>query len=366
MLRGTARTVRYVRSWKDGGDVQVRQIRVEREGGVVPATLVSPRDVTARVPGWIAIGGVSRKGRFHPQLARFAEALASSGAAVLVPEIPEWRRLEVSPRVVAPTIRACVDRLKSLPEVIPGPFGAIGFSFGAPSVAVAVSRPELAEHISGIVLFGGYCSLERTLKCQLTGRHDWSGVDYSLSPDPYGRWVVASNHLTDVPDHEDAGDVAASLRQLAAAASGRRISAWEPFHDAMITDLRRALPPSRQSLFDCFATTSDEARPAVGRCSDIAAKLTEACRRVEPMLDPREELRQICVPTQVIHGHGDRLVPFTEGLRLMDELPDHCQRGVTVTKLFNHSADHAPPSPVTRFRESVKLFSALRTLVNTA
>lgn len=365
MLRGMARTARYVRSWKATADVEIRQLTVERGNESVPATLVLPKEAPEKLPGWIAIGGVSRRGRFHPQLSRFAEALASSGAAVLVPEIPEWTRLNVSPRVVAPTIRACVDRLESLPGVIPGRYGGIGFSFGAPSVAAAASLPEIREYMAGIVLFGGYCSLERTLNCQLTGQHEWSGVDYSLSPDPYGRWVVASNHLTDVPGHEDAGDVAAALRQLAAAASDQRISAWEPHHDQMISDLREALPSRRRSLFDCFATASDAARPAIDRCSEIATKLTEACRRVEPLLDPVVNLREVCVPTQVIHGHGDRLVPFTEGLRLMEELPSDCQRGVTVTKMFAHSADHAPPSPVMRARESVKLFGALRTLVNT-
>ena len=300
-----------------------------------------------------------------PQLVRFAEALASSGAAVLVPEIPEWRRLDVSMGVVAPTIEACIDRLKTLPEVIPSGFGVVGFSFGAPSVAAAASRADLVDDIAGMVLFGGYCSLERTMNCQLTGQHEWSGVGYSLSPDPYGRWVVASNHLTDVPGHEDAADVAQALHRLASAASGKRIAAWEPYHDPMIADLREALPARRRPLFDCFATTSDSPRPAEESCSEMARKLSEACRRVEPLLDPGSNLKKIRVPTQVIHGRGDRLIPFTEGLRFMKGLPDQCQRGVTVTRLFNHSADHAPPSPTTRMWESAKLFGALSTLVNT-
>jgi pimeloyl-ACP methyl ester carboxylesterase len=365
MLQGMARTGRYVRSWKQGADVQVREISVERVDGEVPATLVLPREYSGRLPAWIAIGGVSLRGRSHPQLVRFAGALASSGAAVIVPEIPEWRRLDVSPRVVAPTIQACIDCLKTLPEVIPGGFGVIGFSFGAPSVAAAASRPDLVEDIAGMVLFGGYCSLERTMKCQLTGQHEWSGVGHTLSPDPYGRWVVASNHLRDIPGHEDAADVAQALHRLASAASGERISAWEPYHDPMIADLREALPACRRRLFDCFATASDAARPEAEECSEMASKLSEACRRVEPLLDPGANMQKIRVPTQVIHGRGDRLIPFTEGLRFMEALPDDCQRGVTVTKMFAHSADHAPPAPMTRLWESAKLFEALRTLVNT-
>src|SRR5690606_13815038 len=162
-------------------------------GGVrIPATLILPTRRPGPLPAWIALGGISRMGRFHPQLMRFAEALASSGAAVVVPEIPEWRNLEVAAGPAAPTVRGCLDLLRTRREVCPGKVGLIGFSFGAPQVAIAAVKEDLAPHIAGIVLFGAYCSLERTLGCQFTGRHEWDGVEHELDPDPYGRWVVGS------------------------------------------------------------------------------------------------------------------------------------------------------------------------------
>ncbi len=332
----------------------------------MPATLLLPRAPRpTRLPGWVAVGGVSRMGRFHPQLVRFSESLAASGAAVLVPEVPEWRCLSVTPKVIGPTLRASIDALRERPEVLPGRFGAIGFSFGAPGLAIAASDERIANEIAGIVLFGGYYCLERTMRCMLTGRHEWEGVDYALDPDPYGRWVVASNHLTAVPGLEDATDVADALRRLAAAASGQRISAWEPHHDRMIDALRAALPASRQQLFDCFATASTAARPEQERCADVATRLAAACRRVDPLLEPGTTLSTVDVPTQVIHGHGDRLVPFTEALRLMGGLKTHTRRGATVTRLFNHSAEHAPAALRDRLTEQARLFGALRRMINT-
>lgn len=365
-LRGTLRTVRYARSWKGGAQhVQSTQVKLRREGKAIAATLVLPSETDGPFPGWIALGGVSRKGRFHPQLNRFAEALASTGAAVIVPEIPEWRRLSVCPSVTEPTVRACVEYLNGSPLVVPGRYGAIGFSFGAPSLAVAASQDDLAPHIGGVVLFGGYCSLDRTLRSMIAGQHDWEGARYSLDPDPYGRWVVAANHLTSVPGHEDAADVATALRTLAEAASGQRISAWEPHHDPMIRQLRATIPECRQPLFDQLARSTDSPVPDRDAGLELADKLGKACRRTEPLLDPADALSRVTVPTQVIHGHGDRLVPFTEGLRLMDALPESARRGTTVTRMFNHSKDHAPADPVERVRETAKLFGALRRLINT-
>ena len=358
--------MRYARSWKEPPQVERREVAILRDGVAVEATLTLPRaSRSGRLPGWIAVGGMSRMGRFHPQLVRFADALASSGAAVLVPEIPEWRRLQVSPEASLPTVRAAVEFLNARPDVEPRRFGVIGFSFGAPGVALAASHEEVAQHMAGIVLFGGYCSLARTVRCMLTGEHDWEGVDYDLNPDPYGRWVVGSNHLTRIPGHEDAGDVADALRRLAYEASGRRVSAWEPCHDRMIRDLRCSLPQRRQALFDHFATPSTSDRPNSEAACDLAGRLAEACRRAEPLLDPAHGLAGLRVPTQVIHGQGDRLVPFTEGLRLMESLPAASQRGVTVTPLFNHSKDHAPESAIDWVVENARLFGALRRLINT-
>jgi len=365
MLRRLLRTARYARSWKSDAEVRTLETEIDRDGEKVPATLVVPSESPAPLPAWIALGGVSCMGRHHPQLVRFAGALASSGAAVLIPEIPEWRRLEMAPAAVAPTIRGSIDHLRGRPEVAPGPLGLIGFSFGAPQVAISASRDDLGEDIGGIVLFGGYCSLEKTMTCQLTGEHEWNGLDYQLSPDPFGGWVVGSNHLTGVPGHEDAGDVAVALNRLANAASGQRISAWDPRHDILIRELRQTLPRQHRGLFDLFATPSTEALPEPEERRHLAISLAETCRRVEPLLDPANALAGVSLPTRLIHGRGDRLIPFTEGLRLHESLPSQARRGLTVTAMFHHSKDTAPARLTTRALESLKLLRAIHGMIHT-
>jgi len=363
MWKGVLRTARYARSWKGDARVTTEEMEIERCGASVPATLVRPQRAAGSLPTWIALGGISCMGRRHPQLVRFSEALAASGAAVLVPEVPEWRRLEMAPHAVAPTLRGCIEHLRARPEIARPPYGLIGFSFGAPQVAIAAGRGDL-EDVAGIVLFGSYCSLERTMTCQLTGEHEWEGVDYRLRPDPFGGWVVGSNHLTNVPGWEGAGDVAAALRVLANAASGQRISAWDARHDELIRQLRDALPPRHRRLYDLFATPSDESRgePEEGR--HLAIALAEACRREAPLLDPATSLAEVTLPTRLVHGRGDRLIPFTEAMRLERSLPVGACQDLTVTALFNHTADSAPTRLVDRAHEQLKMFEALRGMIN--
>jgi len=358
------RTARYARSWKTGADVSATETVIDRGGERVPATLLVPWRSPTPLPGWIALGGISCMGRHHPQLVRFARALASTGAAVLVPEISEWRRLELAPAAVAPTIRGCLAYLKSRPDITRSPFGLIGFSFGAPQLAIAAARGDLGDDVAGLVLFGGYCSLERTMTCLLTGEHEWDGIDYRLRPDPFGGWVVASNHLTEVPGLEDAGDVASALHKLARAASGQRVPAWDPRHDPLIRELRRGLPHKHRQPFDLFATPTTEPFGEREERRHIAMLLARACRRADPLLDPTCALTHVGLPTRLIHGRGDRLIPFTEGLRLHESLPLLAREAMTVTAMFNHTADNVPGGIARRVYEELRMLSALHGVIN--
>ena len=364
MLRGVIRTVRYARNWQKGSAVGLHETTIERDGTTLPATFAAPAKHAGDLPGWIVLGGVTSMGRFHPQLARFANALAASGAGVLLPEIPEWRNLRLTPGATVPTIRAALRTLDARPEVRAGKVGLVGFSFGAPQVAIASNHEDLADRIAGVVSFGGYCDLERTLRYQLTGLHEWEGVTRRIDPDPYGRWVVASNYLTAVSGREDAVDVATALRRLALAATELRVPAWDPCHDALKDELRSCVASRRRALFDLFApgTASPVAEGEEGEAMAIA--LAAACRRTDPLLDPSLELGRMRVPIHLLHGRGDRLAPYTESLRFRSRLPESLTANVTVTSLFAHSAGNRPASIRTRAREGLILFRALQGVIN--
>jgi pimeloyl-ACP methyl ester carboxylesterase len=336
-----------------------------RDGVPVPATLVFPARRSVPMGAWIAVGGVSRLGRLHPQMRRFSSALAATGAAVLVPEVPEWQNLDVTPRPALPTIRASLDLLERRAELRGGKVGVVGFSFGAPQVAIAATEADVARRVAGIALFGSYCSLERIITFLLTGSHEWEGTDYKSIPDAYGRWVLASRYLTEVPGEEDAADVAAALHALASEASERGIPGWDARHDPRIRELRGRISPGRRELFDLFATPSDIERPPRDEVLAVARRLFETCLRVEPLLEPGPRLATLRVSAHLIHGRGDRLIPYTETMRLGRQLPAAARRGVTVTGLFGHTAGHSPESLIERVREGATFFEAMRAVVNT-
>ena len=164
--------------------------------------------------------GITRPGRSHPQLVRFTRALAATGAAVLVPDVPEWRKLDLAPTLTRPTILRAIQAFDGMSDVRTEGYGLIGFSFGAPHTIAAMADPAIRDRVLGAIGFGGYCHLESTINFMFTGEHEYGGQSHTLRPDPYGRWIVAANYLTSVPGYEDAGDVAGNWQaSLCAAAS---------------------------------------------------------------------------------------------------------------------------------------------------
>ncbi len=92
--------------------------------------------------------------------------------------------------------------------------------------------------------------------------------------------------------------------------------------------------------------------------------LAEAAIRVDPLIEPGPLLPRLGVRTLLAHGRDDRLVPFTETLRLGQAIPRHCRDSLTVTSLFAHSALNAGPrGPIGLGREAVRFIRLLHRLL---
>jgi len=353
------RVCRYLYTWLSGrADLSVTEFEVDRGDGRMPVTLYAPRKAQGPVPAWIVLHGITRPGRSHPTLVRFVRSLAATGCAVAVPEIPEWRELRLAPEVTSPTVRATIAGLARRLDIPAGHLGLVGFSFGAPQALALAADPNVKDEIGGVIGFGGYCDLERTVRFGFTGEHEQAGHVRRLRPDPYGRWVIGANYLTHVPGYEDADEVATALWRLAALAGDRGIISWDERFDPVKEELRRPMSPAGREVFDLFAPPSAQ-DPPNGETREIAAALSEAGRRVDPGIDRTPVFGDVDRPVHIMHGRHDHLIPYTEGVRLGRALnPDALERS-TVTPLFGHSTQDPFPGPVEGAKESAVFLKAL-------
>lgn len=369
MTSGYGPALRFARSFMTGwAPVVERETHIERDGRRLPASLLLPRAAArsaragrrAPIPVWVVLHGITRSGRDHPQLVRFARAVGSAGQAVLVPEIPEWRDIQLSTEATTSTIAASLGALERRPELACRRVGLVGFSFGAPQAIIAAADPSLAGRIAGVVAFGGYCSVEESTRFQFTGVHELDGHRESLAPDPYARWVVGANYLTRIPGHEGAGGAAEALRALAAFTGEHRVLATDPEVEPERRRLADGLDAGERALFEVLAPPPGDL-PDRERGKPLAAGLGAVMART-PGLNPVPHLRHVRVPVRLLHGAGDQLFPYTQTIKLGRAFPAGADVTTTVTGLFAHSSGHERTSLLNTASEALRFLNALASI----
>ena len=360
------RTTRALRSWLTGrSPVEEYETVLSRGDREVPASITLPGGGGRNLPGWVVLHRVTRPGRFHPTLLRFVRALASSRAAVLVPQVPEWVDLKLEPELTLPTVRAALDGLRSLPDTSDGPYGLIGFSFGAPQAVIAAAHQDVSEQLAGVVGFGGYCDVASMVRFQMTGRFEWGGATHRLRPDPYGRWIMGGNHLTSIPDYQDAQDVADALRHLAIEAGERRILASDPSYDTLKEQLKEQVSRDRREIFDLFAPPSDR-EPAETEAERITPLLTRAAIPSAPPAAPSPSPGSTGAALRANQGRKGPLSADTEPGRREAAFPEEERVDETITARMEHSEQGGRLASMGKeISEGVKLLRTLGRLLGT-
>jgi pimeloyl-ACP methyl ester carboxylesterase len=353
----------YLRPAPDAAEVT--EVSYLRGAERLPASLYRPAGDARRLPGWVVLHGLTRSGRMHRSLIRFASAVARAGNVVFVPEIPEWRNLRVEPALTIETIRSAVHALQQRDDVRHEHVGLFGFSFGATQALIAATDPEIAGMLAGIASWGGYGDIRRVFRFGLTGLHDIDGVTYRMRPDPYGAWIMAGNYLHRIPGRQDAGAVALALHSLAIESGERGNYAWDPVYDESKQRLRRDMTTANRELFDLIAPlttrSAEEYEQSLEAALALSEQLADTALRIEPLLDPEMFLPALRVPVLFAHGRDDRLIPFTESIRLSRAVPPARLQSLTITSLFQHSGGtQSGLGPVGLARESVRFMLLLR------
>lgn len=332
MLRALRFLRGYLQHPVDG--VSEREETIDDGGVGIPATVYRPHSGAHRA--WILLHGITVTGRAHPTLQRFARSLAGAGAVVILPEIEAWRKLHVDPTAAERVITAAVTHVSDTEGVLAGGAGLMGFSFGATQALVTASKPDVRRHLRAVVAYGGYCDPHAAFLYSFTGEHEWRGIHARDEPDPYARWVVSANYLTDVPGMEGMHAVARELYAIAAEAGRIGVFSGDATYDGLKAHARASLSPAERELWDLIAPTSDRLPPR-DEARELGERIIAAALIKHPMLDPRPVLGSLSIPIILAHGYHDQLIPHTETLKLNELLPAPTRAHLSISRLYAHS-----------------------------
>jgi acetyl esterase/lipase len=271
----TDRPNEYPARWSDGeGDVYA------------PAS--KARAAMVLVPGAAVLG------RDEPRLQALARSFARAGFVVLVPELPEVRRLALS-RLDADRVASAMRQLR---QWQPGkPLGVAAVSYAvAPSVIAALeTNPQF------VVGIGGYRDSEAAIRFVTTGAFRSIGDprEHRVTPSSYGRWAFLLANAGRLEDPDDA----AALQTIAT------MRFRDP--DADVGPVAAQLGPDGKAVLALVENRDPDAM------TQLVSALPERVRQeIDGLNLALYDLSKLHGHLILVHGRGDALVPYSESQAL--------------------------------------------------
>jgi pimeloyl-ACP methyl ester carboxylesterase len=242
----------------------------------------------------VLVPGAAMLGRDEPRLKALARTFARAGFAVLVPELPEVRRLALS-RADGQRVASALRQLGKLQPDVPLGVAAISYAVG-PAIIAALEQ-DLTPRIAFLVSIGGYHDITSAIRFITTGafRPIGDSREFRIEPNSYGRWAFLLANA-------DRLDNAADARLLQEIARRR-------FRDANddITPLAEGLGPQGRTVLALVNNRDPSAVPA------LIAMLPERVRQeIDGLNLALYDLSKLRGHLILVHGRGDPMVPYSE------------------------------------------------------
>jgi hypothetical protein len=242
----------------------------------------------------VLVPGAAILGRDEPRLKVLARTFARAGFAVLVPELPELRRLALS-RVDADRVAAALRYLGG--QQRGAPLGVAAISYAVAPAVIAAIEDDLAPRIAFVVGIGGYRDTESVIRFVTTGafRPRGDAREFRVEPNHYGRWafVMANAGRLDSPAD------AVLLDDIAQQRFRDR--------DADISRQAAALGPQGRAV---LALMENRDPDAVTR---LIQALPEGVRReIDGLNLAFYDLSKLGGHLILVHGRTDPMVPYSE------------------------------------------------------
>ncbi|MBS0522816.1 MAG: alpha/beta hydrolase [Proteobacteria bacterium] len=239
----------------------------------------------------VLVPGAAVLGRDEPRLQALARTFARAGFVVLVPELPEVRRLALS-RHDADRVASAMRQLRQWQPGRPLGVAAVSYAVAPAVIAALETNPQF------IVGVGGYHDAEAAIRFVTTGAFRPIGDprQHMVAPNRYGRWAFLLANAGRLDDPNDA----AALQTIAT------MRLRDP--DA---DVAARLGPDGTAV---LALVENRDPAAVTR---LIAALPERVRReIDGLNLALYDLSRLRCRLILVHGRGDPLVPYSESQAL--------------------------------------------------
>lgn len=277
--------------------------------------------------GMVLVPGAVPTGKDDARLVAFATTLARARFAVLAPEIPGFRQMQINPsdaRVVGDAFAYLATRT----DLVPGArIGTGAFSYAVGPAVLAALQPDIREQVRFIVGVGGYYDFGRAVRYFTTGYFEQDGGRWEyIKPDDYGKLVLVHSSMPYLSSPRD--------RDLLEAMVARRLKDIK----ADVSDLAAALGAEGRSVYE-LVTNADPLRAQ----ALLAALPPPLYADLQALSLHDKDLSLLKARLILVHGRNDNLIPYPESMALVDAAPASQARLYLINQILGHvdmSLDH--------------------------
>jgi pimeloyl-ACP methyl ester carboxylesterase len=301
---------------------------VPTPSGPIRARLYIPKD-RPHAPGMVLVHGVHHLGIEEPRLVAFARALSASGIRVLTPELLSLADYQVD--------RTSIDLIGYSARALSAPLGQkvglLGLSFSGGLSLLAAADPRFAPYIRFVVSVGAHDDLQRVSQFLITNTIERpDGSILHMTAHEYGALVLIYSHVSDFFPPADVPVAHDALRLLL----------WEK-NDESRKRAELLSPASRQKMELLYS----------GHVEALAGEIREAIVRHQGEMapvSPHGNLGALQVPTLLLHGTGDNVIPSSELLWLQRDVARAALKSALISPAIGHVELEREPSRADQWR----------------
>ena len=253
-----------------------------------------------RVGGMVLVLGVNNVGRNYPAVVRFADAMARSGVAVLVPDSAALLEGSLTPDETAGVVDA-FRLLASRPEVDPHRVGLVGLSVGGSLALLAAGDPRISSQVRWVNAFGAYADVGEYL-AEVAAQQ--MSIDGRVVPwDSSGLTRQTFSRLVEklISDSADRGLVGGAIQAFI---DGGRLPTLDPAFAARLSS------PEAKAIYALLTAGS------LDRARAVVAALPTPVRDLLDALSPIRHLDPIRSDVFLMYDTADSYVPYGQSIEL--------------------------------------------------
>lgn len=284
---------------------------------------------------YLVAPGLHYAGPDDPRLDRFCRVLAHAGFVVVAPFLSDFCSLRIA-RTTTDDLATGLDHAIGIAarEGLGGP-AVFAISFGS-QPAIELCARDVAVRVSRLVLFGGFCDFDASVRFAISGRATHRGAPLVLPHDPLNAPVVHLNLLGHHEAPHDRDALARALRTMVERTWGLAALKVGETRAAEAHGIAAALDDDTRRLFLAACGLSPDAESVFERA--LARSGSDFS-----WTDPRPHLRNVRPPVTIVHGRDDDVIPWPEAEKLAAGLPAGHPHDVVLTGLYGHTAAAFPP-----------------------